>query len=315
MKKVLMILTNARRDCADIALEMLARSGSLPVFDHVAFLLNGVSRAHLRFVDRFIERHPGVAFDKILGPGTRPDGISWMQNQCIEKYPDALYMKIDEDVFVPAGWAERMVDAYERNRERDDLALISPLLPNNAMGLHRLLTAFYPDLLEEHRRLFGRDPDPERTGFTWHSPAVAEWATRTFLRLDEANEAHRRRLAERGIERFFAFHASFSIGCICYDYRHWKKMGGIPRTDEPGWCQWIEEHGQTNLIDQSQVALHYSFFVQQEWLDRTSLVEDLKRANLPDCAGLTDRLQLPRMRRVIRQLPGILQRRLRVARS
>ena len=71
MNKVLMILTNARRDCASIALEMLERSESMPVFDHIVFLLNGVSRRHMSFVDRFIQRHSEASFDKVLGPGTR----------------------------------------------------------------------------------------------------------------------------------------------------------------------------------------------------------------------------------------------------
>ena len=122
LPRILMILTNARRDCAALTLDMLVKSGSLPVFDRVVFLLNGVTEKHMRFVDGFIQAHPEVKFDKVLGPGTRPEGISWMQNECIRRYPGGLYMKIDEDVFVPAGWAQRMVEAYEANRQRDNLS-------------------------------------------------------------------------------------------------------------------------------------------------------------------------------------------------
>lgn len=309
MRKILMFLTNARRDCAAIALELLEQGGGLDVFDHVVFLLNGVSVEHLRFVDAFIARHPEVACDKVLGPGTRPEGISWMQNECIRRYPDSLYMKIDEDVFVPRGWAARMVEAYEANRSRDNLALITPLLPNNAFGLHQLCTLFYPDLLAEHRRLFNRDPEPERASFTWQSPAVAEWATRRFLRVNDANEAHRAVLQASGLPRYEAFTRPFSIGCIAYDYRHVQRMGGVPKTDEPGWCDWVEKNGQVHVVDRSQIVLHYSFFVQQEWLDRSSLIEDLRVANLP---GTQNKLAgtLARAGRITRQIPGILRRRL-----
>ena len=348
MKKVLMILTNARRDCCRITLDRLEQSGAYPVFDHVVFLLNGVSPTHMRFVDTYIADHPAVAWDKILGNGTRPQGIAEMQNRCIEKYPDALYMKVDEDVFVPDGWAQRMVAAYEAYRDDENLALITQLIPNNAYGLHTLLTRFYPELLSSFRARFGHDPDPTRAGSTWHSPGIAEWATRQFLDLETANREQRRRLEVGGRKTdpsnhspithnvstptpepqnprtpepqnsrtpelpnpYLPFPDSFSIGCIAYDYRHWKKMGGIPDTDEPGWTAWITEHGQFNVLDCSQIVLHYSFFVQQEWLDRTSLLEDIRRVNLPGTCTFAQRTGLSRALRITKQIPGILRRRL-----
>ena len=307
LPRILMILTNARRDCAALALDMLVKSGSLPVFDRVVFLLNGVTDKHMRFVDGFIRAHPEVKFDKVLGPGTRPEGISWMQNECIRRYPGGLYMKIDEDIFVPAGWAQRMVEAYEDNRHRDNLALISPLIPNNAMGLHQLLTVFYPDLLTEYRKVFNRDPDPKRDGSTWYSARSAEWSMRAFLNIDEANAKHRGVLERSKQNRYLPFSRAFSIGCIAYDYRHVDRMGGIPTTDEPGWCEWVEKNGQTHILDRSQIVLHYSFFVQQDWLDRTSLLEDIRAANLPgsksQIAGL-----LTRSARISRHIVPALKR-------
>ncbi len=309
MNKILMILTNARRDCAQLTLDMLARSDSLPVFDRVVFLLNGPSPAHIRFVDRFISAHPDVKFDKILGPGTRPDGISQIQNECIRKYPGALYMKVDEDVFVPRGWAQRMVEAYEENKHRDNLALITPLLPNNSLGLHSLCTMFYPELLGQYQARFGGDPSPERAGPTWINPSIAEWATRAFLNLDVSNARHADLLAKANSPRYVPFSRPFSIGCIAYDYRHIERMGGVPRTDEPGWCDWVQENGQTHILDCSQIVLHYSFFVQQEWLDRTSLLEDLRAANLPGRQGYLQRTGA-RARRIAKQIPSAIRRRM-----
>jgi len=318
MKKVLMILTKDRRDCVDMNLLLHERGGSFEVFDRVVFLLNAVTPQHMRYIDAWIERHPQVACDKIIGDGTRPKGISAMQNRCIEKYPDSFYAKTDEDVFVPDGWARMMVEAYEAHRDRDDLALITPLLPNNAYGLHVLLNQYYPELLEEHRQRFGCEPTIEPTGLTWRSPAVGEWATRKFLNLAKANNEQRTRILRSTKNQepstgnpssYHLFDKYFSIGCIGYDYRHWQRMGGIPWNDEPGWCTWIEEHRQVNVLDCRQIALHYTFFVQQEWLDRSSLIEDLRATNLPDTMTMADRLQLPRLARMARQVPAVLKRR------
>lgn len=337
MKKVLMILTKDRRDCVDMNLLLHERGGSFEVFDHVVFLLNDVTPGHMRFIDSWIRRHPNVACDKILGDGSRPKGISDMQNRCIEKYPDAFYAKTDEDVFVQPGWARSMWEAYRAHQHRDDLALITPLLPNNSYGLYVLLNQFYPDYLEEHRRRFNRDPEPRRDGFTWHNPGVAEWATRKFINLQKANEEQLVKLQTQGStfnsrlpasnsaeadsslavppSSYHHFSMPFSIGCIGYDYRHWEKMGGIPETDEPGWCKWIEENHQVNILDCRQIALHYTFFVQQEWLDRSTILENIRSANLADTVTLADRLQIHRLHRITRQIPSIVKRKWKVLRS
>jgi hypothetical protein len=342
MKKVLMILTKDRRDCVDMNLLLHERGGSFEVFDQVVFLLNAVSDRHMRFIDTFIKRHPKLAVDKMIGDGTRPKGISDMQNRCVEKYPDAFYVKTDEDVFVPNGWAQRMVEAYELHRHRPDLALITPLLPNNAYCLNVLLNQFYPELLETHKQLFGCEPSIEPTGLTWRSPAVGEWATRQFIDLEKANQRQRKLVSKkhpaghtqhvtnnfytdphatnRGtsaqaqpasdiLDPFHYFSNYFSIGCIGYDYRHWRKMGGIPWNDEPGWCKWIEDHHQVNVLDCRQIALHYTFFVQQEWLDRSTLIEDIRATNLPDTISIADRLHIHRLNRIARQIPAVIKRR------
>jgi len=305
VKKILMILTHDRLDCLRLNLEMLHAAGAFLLFDKVVLLLNGVSAHHRRVAEQFMASHLATSWDALEGPGTRPAGLVGLQNRCVERYPDSLYMKLDEDVFVPAGWAERMISAYEAFSPRDNLGLITPLIPNNGFGLHVLLTKFYPALLDDHRKLFGRDPSPERQGFTWQSPAVAEWATRRFMSLNDANENHRALLRELKAPRFIEFADPFSVGCICYDYRHWKKMGGVPPRDEPEWCDWIQSNHHINILDCSQIILHYSFFVQQDWLDRTHLLEDIRMTNLPGTlsskAGLA--YNTPWIRRLIAQAP------------
>jgi hypothetical protein len=308
-RKVLMILTHDRQDCLRLCLDMLERDGAFGRFDRVVLLLNGVPRRLRAFVEGYMAARPAVNWDVVEGDGTRPGGICFVQNECIRRHPDGVYVKVDEDVFVPRGWSERMLETYETYSRRGDLALITPLIPNNAFGLHRLLNVFYPEKLPDFERRFGAPPSDDPKGPTWQSPYIAEWATRQFSDLEAANASHRQRLAAVGEPRWQEFCKYFSIGCIAYDYAHVQRMGGaLPPRDEPDWCAWFEANRQTCVVDQSLVVLHYSFFVQQEWLDRTSLLEDLRRINAPGTSSPW--APLARGWRVAKQLPGIVKRRI-----
>jgi len=308
-QKILMILTHDRLDCLRLCLEMLERADAFSQFDRVVLLLNGIPSRLRRFVEAYMVARPQVNWDTVEGDGTRPGGICFVQNECIRRYPDSVYVKVDEDVFVPRGWAERILETYERHADRKDLALITPLIPNNAYGLHRLLNIFYPEKLGEFERHFAAPPSDSPKGPTWQSPYIAEWASRQFLDIDAANEEQRRRLTEKNMPRWHEFCQYFSIGCICYDYDHVQRMGGsLPPRDEPDWCAWFEENHQACVVDQSLIVLHYAFFVQQEWLDRSSLLEDIRAVNLPGTSSCL--APLISKWRLFRQIPGILKRRL-----
>lgn len=304
-----MILTSHRLDCLQLNLALLERNDVLRAFDRVVFLLNGVEPHHRAAVDAFMRKHPGVQWDTISGPRGRAECISALENRCVEKYPDAVYVKIDEDIFVPRGWAERMFAAYEAHKDDMRLALITPLIPNNAYGLWSLLKEFDPEGLAEFTLRFACEPSPEIQGATWRLPSVAEWAIRRYLDLEAANAAQRERVPEASPARYRRFTDRFSIGCILFNHRHWKAMGGIPPKDEPEWCEWIERNGCFNVLDTHQIVQHYSFFVQQDWLDRTTALEDLAAVNLGRSQGAIAR-HLPRLMRTAAQVPSILKRRL-----
>ena len=307
--RILMILTSHRLDCLRLNLALLERHGVLSAFDRVVFLLNGVEPAHRAAIDAFMAAHPETAWDTVSGPRGRAECISALENKCVEKHPGAVYVKIDEDIFVPRGWAEAMFSAYDAHRADDKLALITPLIPNNAYGLWFLVTKVFPELGREYLARFGEDPSPASDGTTWRLPSVAEWAIRRFIDLDAANREVRQRAERSGLARFHRFPDRFSVGCVLFDYRHWQAMGGIPAKDEPEWCAWIEKNGHFNVLDTSMLVQHYSFFVQQDWLDRTTALEDLTAVNLGIPMGPLRR-HSPRMLRFAAQVPGILRRRL-----
>ncbi|MFH0908138.1 MAG: hypothetical protein V1929_05190 [bacterium] len=307
MNKVLMILTSHRLDCLRLALDCHVWANSFAAFDRVVFLLNGVTPRHRAYVDRFIATHPQVAWDTVSGPRGRNERISSLENECVRKYPDHLYVKADEDVFVSPGWIQKMLAAYATFERDDQLGLMAPIMPNNGSGFYFLLLQF-PALHQEYAKRFAQPASRDCDGPVWKYPQIAEWITRNFIDLRAANA---RIEAIRDLTPV-KFTYRFSVCCVLFDYRHWQQMGGIPKEDEPTWTQWVKDHDKFNVLVTNTLVNHYSFFVQQDWLDRGSLLEDLRRINLPDTlphksiAGY----HLPRWRRTAMQIPAYIKRRL-----
>jgi hypothetical protein len=306
MKKILMLLTSHRLDCLKLTVDLLKHTGSLEKFDRVVFLLNGVVGRHKAYVETLMAGMPGVRWDTISGPRGKGKRVATLQNECVRRYPESLYFKIDEDLFVSEGWVEKLTDAYEVHRRDENLALITPLIPNSGLGCHYLLTAM-PDLADEYRARFPHPIVPDADGPVWIYPELGEWITRKFLNAGGAM----RDLAAKNLPRLVKFAYRFSINCIVYDYRHWTQLGGIPDDEELAWGQWVPDHGKFDVLVTDCLAHHYSFFVQQDWLDRTHLLEDLRRANLTGSAEKTlAAYHVPRWLRIARQLPRVARRRL-----
>lgn len=303
MKKVLMILTSHRLDCLSLCMDLLIRNGSIKRFDVVALLCNGVTEKHKAWIDRLIASQPNVQWDVISGPRGRGKFISSLQNRCVERHPESLYFKLDEDTFVSRDWDLKLIEAYERFKGDPALSLITPVVTNNQRGAYHLLTTF-PEVGAAYTRQFNKPIVTDRMGPVWMFPQQAEFMMRSFINLDDANAKLR---AVPG-EDFLTFSYPFSINCLCYDFRHWQEIGGVPEEDENGWGKWIPENKKFIVLATRAVVHHYSFFVQQNWLDRTSLLEDLREANLGDRTGPIARFTA-RMGRTIPQIPDALKRR------
>ena len=307
MKKILMILTSHRLDCFKLCMDMLIHGGSIRRFDRVVLLLNGVKGRHLLYVQQIMAAHPDIPWDTIVGPRGRGRFISNLQNECVQHNPEALYFKIDEDTFVSSDWDQILISAYAEHRNHPDLALITATIPNNSLGSWQLLNLF-PDFMNEYLQLPHAVHTSALGGPVSIYPNLAEWMTRKFLNLEDAN----RRVREATTDKWIPFHNRFSINCICYDYRHWQEIGGVQEQDEVGWGKWIAENQKLVVLAAHAVVHHYTFFNQQDWLDRSALLEDIRAANLPTTAWERSSLgrALPRARRISRQIPAILRRRL-----
>ena len=95
-RNVLMILTHDRLDCLRLCLDMLERADAFRRFDRVVLLLNGVPARLRRYVEAYMAARPQVGWDTVEGDGTRPAGLSFAQNECVRRYPDSFYVKVDK---------------------------------------------------------------------------------------------------------------------------------------------------------------------------------------------------------------------------
>ncbi len=301
-QKILMILTSHRLDCLKLCMDLLKRE-SLARFDHVCLLCNGVEGRHREWIDSLVEKNPSVKWDLISGPRGRGKFISNLQNECVRRHPESLYFKIDEDTFVSRDWDVKLSEAYEKFRHDTNLSLITPVVTNNQRGAFHLLTTF-PEIGAEYTRRFNKPIVTDRMGPVWLYPQQAEFMMRKFLNLDDANV----KLRTAPGDDFITFSYPFSINCLCYDYRHWQEIGGVPEEDENGWGRWIPEHKKFIVLVTRALVHHYSFFVQQNWLDRTSLLEDIRESNLGEKMGQLSRFAA-RMSRTLPQIPDALKRR------
>lgn len=163
-------------------------------------------------------------------------------------------------------------------------------------------------LKTEDRRPQTTDPRPQTSGTHNEAPAAQrqEPSSPSTLNLEPSTPAPS--AAHHAPLQTFSY--PFSINCICYDYRHWLEIGGVPEQDENGWGEWIPSHDKYVVLAARALVHHYAFFVQQRWLDRTPLLEDLRRENLPHTLGWQD-LGPARARRWLQQVPAALLQRIR----
>jgi len=303
MRRILMILTSHRLDCFRLTMDLLLESGDLKGCHKVVLMLNGVEGRHKAYVEGLIASRPDIPWDTVSGPRGKKAFVANLQNEVVRRYPDSLYFKIDEDVFPSPGWMDKLAAVHGAHAEDPKLALVTAAIPNNGLGAHHLLTRF-PELGAEYQERFGEEVSSAYNGPVWQRPDIAAWLIRRFIDMRAANQ----RLAAHPVAPL-RFDFRFSINCLVYDERHWRDLGGIPDEEEPAWVQWVADHGKYNVLATDTLSQHYSFFVQQDWLDRDSLLEELRNANLPPPLRVSTPVAwIRRVRRIAPQVPRALRR-------
>lgn len=307
-----MILTSHRLDCFSLAVECLLKTKSVRMFDRVVLLLSGVEGRHLDYVNNLVATRKDIPWDIVSGPRGKKKFVANLQNECVRRYPDGLYFKLDEDMFVPDGWAERLLAGYNAYKDDPAFAMVTTVIPNHGLGAHFLLN-HYPELLDEYHRHFTFPVVPDYQAPIWHSPRMARFMMRPFLDVQKSSHDLVRKKEAGEFAPFETFSFRFCINVLLYDYRHWTEMGGIPDDEEPAWAQWIVDNKKFNVLVTDSLVQHYSYFVQQDNMDRSHIMEDLRRVNMPGTIGgaFSWSYQWPWVKRVLLQAPRALRRKAR----
>jgi len=195
--------------------------------------------------------------------------IPLAQNLAIQAHQAAAWIyKLDEDVFVEAGFFEGLRSGYEQIKaEREyQLSMCSPIVNVNGFSYVDFLRAL--GLEDAYRERFGA---PTRAGDgipAWYDGEVAVWLWERSLPLDET--------AAFFAARPFGYSAvphRLNIGAILYERELWETLGGLRvsfpariRTglgdDEAYLCSSAISHSRVACVLHNVFAAHFGFAPQ-----------------------------------------------------
>jgi len=199
---------------------------------------------------------------------TKENKLGLAQNLTIHLHPDAeVITKLDEDVFIAAGFLEGLADALQKT-EAGGIhrpGFVAPVLNVNGFTSRILLSEL--GRLEEFESRFGTLPAACMETPVWRDPEAATFLWEVTAPFDQ--------LAARFLAAPFATslcHHRFSIGAIMLRRAVWESMGGFSVTapgvlgaEEGDLCAWCVEHSRAMLIAHRVLAGHAGF---QPQLDR-----------------------------------------------
>jgi hypothetical protein len=198
--------------------------------------------------------------------------ISAAQNMAISLHPRAEWIfKVDEDVVVPDGLFDRLLDGYRAVEAQGDHVpgFVAPVLNVNGFSYVRFLATV--GALEDYRAAFGRTTSAA-AGIPVHGDGdVARWVWERSLPFDAV--AARIHAAPFG---YSTVPHRFSIGAILFRRRLWEEMGGFLSNLVPPGLGADEAHICMHCVDTSQVmavldnafAGHWCFGPQEPTMRR-----------------------------------------------
>lgn len=253
---ILIILTSHRRDCFWQCIRNLERHTDLTRFSKIYVLANEVEPEHNALIQGFKRRHSNVR-DIHCSPRGLGGCVIAMQNAVLKSHRKSLIVKMDEDLYVTAGWLEGLLGAYQRHASDPKAILFSPVVPNNWVGRHCLRS----HLVEWYKQDFN-----ERLN-TWYpvhtNTEYGVWIWNKVL--EDGLEA---RIRQRATDtNDFRFDEALNINCILFDSRLIDLVLPFQTSDEAEINACLKPRGFHAIMTLQSVAHHYSFGPQQKGID------------------------------------------------
>ncbi|MEW5772241.1 MAG: glycosyltransferase family 2 protein [Thermodesulfobacteriota bacterium] len=146
IQPVLMLVTSHRMDCFLLCLKCLELCTDLSRFHKIYVLANDVSGEHAVMIKAFQHRNRNVVDIHLTPRGVSP-AVMAMQNFIMARHPEAVFVKLEEDVFVTPGWLEQLLATYKLHLNSPRVAAVVPVMPVTRTGRQvtaRLLRKHYP---------------------------------------------------------------------------------------------------------------------------------------------------------------------------
>ncbi len=193
------------------------------------------------------------------------DLLAHAQNLAVAAFPKASWIaKLDEDMFVTAGWLQELHEVYERAAADGQyrIGFVAPTIPVNGFGYKLFLDL--TGSVEEYRTAFPEHP-PVSAGLdngACTDSAVAEWLWRRSSPLD----ATAARLSEHAGAYSICPHR-FSIGAFLMHRGTFSAFDGFAVAKWPGTlgheeqqlCLWCMDQSHAIVIAHASVVGHFAF--------------------------------------------------------
>ena len=212
-------------------------------------------------------------------------------NLAVKLHPCAdLIHKLDEDVFLAAGYFERMESGFCRIRTDGiyDPGICVPTLNVNGVSYRWFLERL--DLLESYERQFGKALISCVGVPAHHDPSAAVWIWTRSLPFDEVSSRFSR-VNDEINSTYELIGTRFSIGAFLIERSFYDQIEGLRSSwregilgvDEEGLCEACVLYSRPMFYLKDVLAGHFSFFPQEKgMLDSWDTFSQLDPRTFPD---------------------------------
>jgi len=219
-------------------------------------------------------------------------------NKAIALHPKARWIyKLDEDIFIPAGFFQGLRRGYERIVKEGihRPGFCSPTLNLNGVSYRHFLDA--TGNTNAYKKKFGELAVACDGVKAHYDPEAAVWLWRRTLPLEKVAIKFSKR---KGPDQYFLSATKFSIGAILLERDFLDSIGGFRSTwrqrmlgiDESFLCAACVERSRPMVVLKDVLAGHFSFYTQEKAM--LAALPELAALD-PDCFG-TDKPALVRRR-------------------